>query len=232
MDAPALRSPRRWSGLAGRHPSAFLLAAQLLSLAAFPLFDPAGSGRVIFGAFSALAVVLAVWVVKRTPATNWFAWLVAAPAFVLSLASVLLDSRLLLLWSSAFEALLYFYAAGSLIAYMLSDHTVTRDELFAAGATFTLFAWGFAYAYVLCQALDPGSFAGVVSPERPRTWLELLFMSFTVLSGVGIGDVVPVRPAARVLVMFEMAVGVGYLATVVARLIGLTFVQIRSEERR
>lgn len=218
----------RWRALPRRHPSAFLLLVQLLNLAIFPLLGPEGSGRVIFGAFSAMVVVLAVWVVQRTPATNWFAWLVAAPAFALSLMSVLLQSDGILLWSSAFEALLYFYAAGSLIAYMLSDHVVTRDELFAAGATFTLFAWGFAYAYVLCQALDPGSFAGSVAPERPRTWLELLFMSFSVMSGVGIGDVVPIRPPARVLVMLEMVVGVGYLATVVARLIGLTIIRARS----
>ena len=77
--------------------------------------------------------------------------------------------------SSALEALVYLYAAGSLIAYMLGDHRVTTDELFAAGATFTLVAWGFAYAYFVVQAWYPGSFTGALRPEEPRTWLELLF---------------------------------------------------------
>ncbi len=36
-------------------------------------------------------------------------------------------------YSSALEALLYFYAAGGLIAYMLADHEITRDEVFAVG---------------------------------------------------------------------------------------------------
>ena len=61
-------------------------------------------------------------------------------------------------YSSALEAVLYFYAAGALMAWMLADHEVTKDELFAVGATFTLVAWGFAYAYIVCQAVDPGSF--------------------------------------------------------------------------
>jgi hypothetical protein len=39
---------------------------------------------------------------------------------------------------------LYFYAAYALILYMLEDHVITRDELFAVGATFTLVAWAFA----------------------------------------------------------------------------------------
>jgi hypothetical protein len=52
--------------------------------------------------------------------------------------------------------------------------------------------------------------------------MELLFLSFTTLSGVGIGDILPLSAPARVLVMLEMFTGVGYLATVVSRLISLT----------
>jgi hypothetical protein len=40
----------------------------------------------------------------------------------------------MLVTSSALEALLYFYAAGALIAYMMSDHRVISDELYAAGS--------------------------------------------------------------------------------------------------
>lgn len=217
----------RWRALARRHPSAFLLAAQLLSLLAFPLLDESTGGRVIFGAFGALVLVLAVWVVNRTPAINWIAWLIAAPAFLLSILSVVFDSSDMLLWSSALEALLYFYVAASLTAYMMSDHRVTSDELYAAGATFTLLAWGFAYLYLICQAWYPGSFAGAVAPERPRTWLELLFYSFTNLSATGLGDIVPLGAAARVLTMLEQLAGVAYIAVVVSRLIGLSIVRRR-----
>ena len=191
----------------------------------FPLLDEAAAGRLVFGAFSALVVVLAVWVVNRTPAINWVAWTVAVPAFALSLLSAITGSPTLFAWSSLLEALLYFYAAGSLIAYMMSDHRVTSDELFAAGGTFTLLAWGFAYLYLVCQAWYPGSFAGMIEPERPRTWLELLFLSVTNLSAVGLGDVLPLAPAARVLVILEQFCGVGYVAVVVSRLIGLSLLR-------
>ena len=130
----------RWRVIASRHPSAFLLAAQLLSLVIYPLFDESAGGRVVFGSFGVVVLALAVWVVNRSPAFNWVAWALAVPAFLLSLASVLLDSQSLLVASSALEALLYFYAAGGLILYMLRDVHVSADELFAAGATFTLIA--------------------------------------------------------------------------------------------
>ena len=65
------------------------------------------------------------------------------------------------------------------------------------------------------------------SPPRstrpaPRTWVELLFLSFTTLSSTGLSDVVPIRPFARSLVMFEQLAGIAYVAMVVSRLVGLT----------
>ena len=81
----------------------------------------------------------------------------------------------------------------------------------------------FASVYFVCQEWNPGSFSGL-EPERDRTWVELLFLSFTNLSAAGSGDVFPVGAPARVLVMLEQFAGVGYIATVVSRLIGLTLV--------
>jgi Ion channel len=130
-------------------------------------------------------------------------------------------------YSSALEAILYFYAAGVLIAYMLADHEITRDELFAVGATFTLVAWGFAYTYTVCQAIEPGSFTAAVEPSEDRTWMELLFLSFTTLSSTGLSDVVPIKPFARGIVMLEQLAGVGYIAMVVSRLVGLTVLRHR-----
>lgn len=216
---------RRWRVIARRHPSAFLLAAQLLGLVLYPLFDQTRSGRILLGAFGAAVLMLVVWVINRSPAIKWVAWTLAVPVVVLSVASVVLRNETLFMLSSTLEAVLYLYAAASLIAYMMSDHVVTADELFAAGATFTLIAWGFAYAYMVCQALYPDSFIGAVNPGAPRSWIELLFLSFTTLSATGIGDVLPVGPQARVLVMLEQFAGVGYIAVVVSRLIGLTLLR-------
>lgn len=219
----------RWVLLTQRHPSALLLAAQLVSLILYPLMDDTQTGRVLFGAVALVVVPLAVWVVRRSTADNRIAWALALPAMALSVLAIVLERPGLIVWSSIIEAALYFYAAGSLITYMLDDSLVSADELFAAGATFTLLAWGFAYAYFVCQAWYPGSFVGMVEPERPRRWIELLFLSFTTLSGVGSGDVIPIGAQARVLVMLQQFAGVGYIAAVVSRLIGLTILRHRTD---
>lgn len=216
-----ISSGARWLVTARRHPSAILLAVQLLGVLLYPAMEQAASGRALFGAFGIMILLLAVWVVKRSPALGWVAWCLALPAVLLSIAEVILHEPLLAAMSQTLESLLYFYTAGSLIAYMLEDHEVTRDELYAAGATFTLVAWAFAFSFSVCQILIPGSF--LAATETPmRSWMELLYLSFSLLSGVGLSDVVPVLPQARALSMLAQFAGVMYIALVVSRLIGLT----------
>jgi hypothetical protein len=199
----------------------------LLSLLVYPAMDESSGGRLLFGAVALVVVPLAVWVVNRSPAVRWIAWLLAVPAMSLTAVAVLFAVPALLPWSAMLEAALYFYAAAGLISYMMHDHEVSADELFAAGATFTLLAWGFAYAFFVCQAWYPDSFAAIEEPDRPRRWLELLSLSFSNLSATGLSDIMPVGSPARVMVMLEQFAGVGYIATVVSRLIGLTIVRQR-----
>jgi hypothetical protein len=225
--APGCRYVAGVLALAKREPSALLLAAQLAAVLAYPFMIDNDVGHSLISVFGIAILGLVVLAVRSTPGLTWVAILLGVPATVLLVIQAVTRSDVLLPYSSGLEALLYFYAAGAMIAYMLADHQVTRDELFAIGATFTLVAWAFAYTYVVCQAIYPGSFAAAVEPFAQRDWMELLFLSFTTLSSTGLSDVVPVKPVARGLVMFEMIAGVSYLTILVSRLVALTVISQR-----
>ena len=207
--------------LARREPSAILLAAQLGAVLLYPFMETSGVGRALFSVFGIAILGLVVLAVRSSSASTWFGVMLGIPATVLLLIQAVTGDDALLPYSSALEAILYFYAGGALIAYMLADHVITRDELFAVGATFTLVAWGFAYSYTVCQAIEPESFIAAIDPEAQRSWMELLFLSFTVLTSTGLSDVTPVKPFARSLVMIEQLAGLAYVAMVVSRLVGL-----------
>jgi hypothetical protein len=212
---------------ARREPSAVLLAVQLASVLVYPFLEGRGVGRSLVSALGILTLGLVVLAVRATPGQNLIGALLAIPATVLLLIQAISGDPTLLPWSSAFEAVLYFYAAAGLIRYMLADHQITRDELFAVGATFTLVAWAFAYVFTVCQAVDPGSFTAAVHPHADRTWMELLFLSFTTLTSTGLSDVIPIQPFARGLVMIEQLAGLAYVAMLVSRLVGLTVMRHR-----
>jgi hypothetical protein len=207
--------------LARQGPSAILLAAQLAAVLVYPFTEGSHVGRAMFSAFGIAFLGLVLFAVRGSQARVSFGIALAIPATVLLVIQAVTGSDELLPYSSALEAVLYLYAAGALISYMVADHEITRDELYAVGATFTLVAWAFAYAYTVCQAIEPQSFTAAVDPKADRTWMELLFMSFSTLSSTGLGDVVPIKPFARALVMIEQLAGLAYVAMVVSRLVGL-----------
>jgi hypothetical protein len=214
------------------HPSAILLAGQLAGVLIYPAMEGSDVGRSLFSVFGIAILGLVVLTVRSTRAFTWVALVLGVPATVLLLIQAVTRDDSLLAWSSALEAPLYFYAAGALIMYMLEDHVITRDELFAVGATFTLVAWGFAYLFTVYQEIEPGAFTAAVQPQDPRTWIELLFLSFTTLSSTGLSDVIPIKPFARGLVMIEQLAGVAYIAMVVSRLVGLTVMSHAGAGRR
>jgi hypothetical protein len=198
-----------------------LLLVQLAGIALYPWMETSPRGRAVFTAFGLLVLGVALRVVRRTPWVTGLALALALLVVALSVAYAIAPHPVLPIAIALLESAFYFYATGSLIAYMLQDWVATTDELFAAGATFTLLAWAFAYAYIACQALLPGSFSAPVNPDAPRTWMELLFLSIAVLSSVGLSDILPVTPMARALVALESITGVMYVALVVSRLISL-----------
>ena len=209
------------------HPSAVLLVAQLLAVLAYPFFAGSAAGRAGLGVVQIGIVLIAVYAVRRTPALSWVAVLIGLPAMVFTvLEAVWPDTDGIVLASALLHAPFYFYVSYAMIRYLFDDDRVTRDELFATGAAFTVVAWGFAYVYSAAQVIWPGSFVGA-GGAGDRSWFELLFLSFTTLTSVGLSDVTPVLAHARSLVMIEQVAGVLYIALVVARLVGLTFTRAR-----
>ncbi|MBU2073839.1 MAG: two pore domain potassium channel family protein [Actinobacteria bacterium] len=214
----------RPGGVLGPRPSAVLLGAQLLVVLAFPFLEGSPGGRAVLGVGQMLAVGAAVAAVRRTPALTWVALTLGVPAGVFTVLEAVAagdgGAEWIVLTSALLHAPFYFYVSYSMIRYVFHDDRVTRDELYATGAAFTVVAWGFAYVYAAVQVVWPDSFAGTGS-EGVRSWFELLYLSFSVLTSVGLSDVVPVGAHARSLVAVEMIAGVLYVALVVSRLVGL-----------
>jgi hypothetical protein len=215
--------PRFW-----QQPSAVLLAVQLLGVLLYPFMDESPVGRAALSWFALVVLFLAVRAVRATSAFQWVAVLLGVPIVILTILEVIdpLDSRVIL-WSSVLHALFYVYTSFALLRYMFLDRFVTRDELWATGATFTVVAWAFAYTFMAVQVLWPGSFSAAVDPAAPRTWFELLFLSFTTLTSVGLSDITPVLPQARSWVMIEQVAGLMYVALVISRIVGLTIARER-----
>lgn len=222
------RRRRVWLALR-EHPSGILLAVQLLGLVIYPFTDQGGFGRSAYSVFGLLVLVIAVLAVNRTPSTRVVAWSLGTPVAVLTIVEGFMPGHEgVLLASMIVHAVFYFYTAISLLRYMFADAWVSRDELLATGACFTVVAWAFAYTYGAVQIIWPGSYV-IATHDGPLSWMELLYLSFTTLTQTGLSDIAPGNAPGlgRAFLMLQMMAGIGYVALVVARLLGLTLIKFR-----
>jgi hypothetical protein len=199
-----------------RHPSGALLVGQLAAVLAYPFLSGSTSGRAVLGVLQLVVVLSAVAAVRLTPALSWVAVLLGAPATVFAVWEAVAPSTdWVVLASALFHVPFYGFVSYAMLRYLFHDDKVTTDELLATGAAFTVVAWAFAYLYAAVQVLWPGSFG----PHQ--SWYELLFLSFTTLTSVGLSDIYPVLGHARSVSMIEQVAGVLYVALVIARIVGI-----------
>jgi hypothetical protein len=211
-----------------RTPSGVLLAAQFVAVLAYPFAGDNAVGRAIIGAFGTVVLIVAVYAVRATPALTWVAMVLGLPVLVLTVLEATDPANdQVVFWSAVFHAAFYGYTAYGLVRYLFEDTWVTRDEIFAVGANFTVVAWMFAYLFMALQVVRPGSFIAYQG-EGQRTFLELLYLSFANLTSVGLSDVTAVLPMARSIIIIEQVVGVMYIALIIARVVGLTISRWRS----
>ena len=203
------------------HPSALLLAAQLFHVAAWPLLVDSPWGRATLGVIGMVAVAAAVMAVRRTPGVNRVMLYLGAPAMVFTLWEALDPDRdWVVLTSGLLHCPFYLYVSYAMLRYLFHDDKVTGDEYFATAAAFTVVAWAYAYAFTVVQVVWPDSFSSPAGADQ--SWFELLYLSFSILTSVGLSDIVAVGLQARSVVMLEMMAGVFYIAMVVSRMVGLT----------
>lgn len=211
----------RWWAILRKQPSAFLLAMQILVILLLPWLQSVSYGRVVLTLLSFTALTIAIITVRSTPALTWLSVLLGLPAAGLEIATLFTESSTLAAFAHGALGLFYFYTAYSLIAYMFEDAWVTKDELFAVGACFTVLLFAFGYVFLAIQEVYPGSFTAFAGPGK-RTFLELIYFSGANLTSVGLSDVGAILPHARAVTTIEQLGGVLYVAMVISRLVALT----------
>ena len=203
-----------------------LLLAQLAQVLAYPFLGGSRVGGAVIGVIGMLAVGSAVLAVRRTPNVSRVVFFLGAPTIVFTLLeAIFYETDAIILVSGLLHAPFYFYVSYAMLRYLLHDDVVTTDEYYATGAAFTVVAWGFTYLYAAVQVVWPDSF--INADGFDRSWFELLYLSFSTLTSVGLSDIVAVGEQARAVLMVEMMVGVFYVAMVVARMVGLTMMRLR-----
>lgn len=141
---------------------------------------------------------------------------------------------------------------GSVLAYVLlsvvTTTHVTEDTIRGAICAYLLLAAVFSGLYSLIQVISPeDAFSVHVSmapPDQSMTWFnvtepvagdarvknELMYFSFTTMTTLGYGDIVPTTNASRSLASLHAVIGQLYLAILIARLVASSITSSRGAQ--
>jgi len=101
---------------------------------------------------------------------------------------------------------------------LFTEAEVTGNTIQGGISVYFLMGLFWAFCYQLMLNLDPTS---IQLPDQFYDYLELLYFSFTTLTTLGYGDIVPVSEFARNLTVLEAMLGQIFLTVFIARLVGL-----------
>jgi hypothetical protein len=109
--------------------------------------------------------------------------------------------------------------AAILLAEVLAKGHVSSMRIQGAIAVYLLLGIAWAHAYHLVNVANPHAF--VVQTGTPTSPSEWVYYSFTTLTTLGYGDILPVTRISRMLCVAESLTGQLYLAVLIARLVAI-----------
>ena len=149
---------------------------------------------------------------------------VAVVSLIVRWLTALFPGRTMNLWDLALGLLVLVLLTGFVLRHVFWDARITADRVRGGILAYILLGLIWCVAYQLVDVLAPSAFNFSVhhDPGGPgRLSHDLAYYSFVTLTTVGYGDITPVHPFARALVMVEALVGQLYPAILIARLVSL-----------
>jgi hypothetical protein len=199
----------------------FWLFCVLLLLIGAVSFMPANDqGRLVVNAANTFVLIATIAAVGRTTLSFVIAVLLAGPAVWFQYVGLWNDTDADLAMSWIFSAALYFAAGVYLMRYVFQPRIMTPDKLFGAAAAYLIVGVFWAYAYAVVGFFFPKSYM-VLGQPGSVVYADALYLSMTVLTSTGFGDITPLTRAARGVCMLEQITGALFVAILIARLAGV-----------
>jgi hypothetical protein len=194
-----------------------LIAIQLV----YPYSLDLHGGAALINVVISLIMISATLAVSDNPTHTKIGVALVIPALAIRWLDMITGAVILPVLTEMLEVVFFTYATYLVLRYVLGAGPITRDKLFGASAAYLLVATVFADLYHILERLSPGSFGVGDQLSEFSLRMELGYFSLVTLTTLGYGDITPLTPKARSLVILEAFFGVMYMATLVARLVSM-----------
>ena len=198
----------------------FYLCVVLLALIGVSPFIEGTRGTYLLAGFNAFVVLAAAAALGRTALSFLLVFVLIGGAVGLRFASLEQGREALFNWALLLHALVYISVLFLLLRYVFGPEVMDGDRLWGAASAYLMIGilWCFIYALV---ELEQGQTFLVRGERANLELIELLYFSFSTLTTIGFGDIVPISRGAQAAAIFEGIVGTLFLAILIAKLVGV-----------
>lgn len=204
---------------AGQSPARFGLVLLLQFVLLFVLVGSEG-GSDMRKRLDLTSILISLSAIAVSTRRTWERWAVIGLAFVAvtfsggalsGLRPLGLDAGPLL------SVLCSAYTTWLLTRAVVRSRRITSAVLGGALAAYVMAGLAFAIAYGVIEVSRPGAF--LAAGAAAVSFADLVYFSFVTLMTIGFGDVTPLAPLARAVVLFEGLFGVVFTTMVMASLV-------------
>ena len=201
--------------------STLLLVSIVLLFALAPMLEDYATGGLFLILNLYVTLVTATSALAEKRALFWIAMPVALTSMTLLLATHFYSPWPLLFVNYVVLATFLALVSMSLFIYLGQKGQITRGRILVSVSLYFLLGLTWFALYNVINLAEPGSFAEAGKPLTGIThWSTMLYFSLVTLTTLGYGDIVAVKPTARMIATLEASAGVLYMAITVARLVG------------
>lgn len=207
-----------------RYAMAWFLGSLLLQFCAMPLTRALPGGQVVATVMFTCTCVLGILAIGGRHHLMAIAVLLTSPTIIARWVAHYHSHPVLELLSASTGILFTAFMILQLLRFIIRSPRVNSEVICAGISAYLMMALGWAFAYALVAAANPGAFniaSANGAPAGSMHDLNSVYFSLITLSTVGYGDITPVSDIAKVLCSLEAMIGSFYMAIFVARLVSL-----------
>jgi len=195
----------------------FILLLGLITIS--PIMEGARGGYLLAG-FNAFIVLAAAASVGRTALSFLLVFVLIGAAVTLRFASQEAGQAALFNYALLLHIIVYLSVIGLLLRYVFGPEIMDADRLWGAAAMYLMIGVLWCFIYAITAIPEAAAFLVRGEPAK-LTLTDLLYFSFSTLTTIGFGDIVPVTRAGQVAAILEGIIGTLFLAILIAKLVGV-----------
>ena len=212
-------NPMRWL----RNRCLPLFIALVVLLWAYPFMVTQDTHATIWG-LAVFTLLPAIGVVSLAGLTGIVITFAALSVFIYGAYSInhLEMSNALIGWPGLFVVIYYAYSTILVGFAVFRKEAVQPDRIYGGISVYLLIGIVFSVIHHRIGEQNPGAYQSTMNgalPTQTFAWHDFLYFSFSTLTTIGYGDLVPMSGRARSTALLEGIIGVLYPAILIAKLV-------------